>query len=170
MASVAELQHELGDLASFLATREALGGDAAATARISTSMVSSFCTKIGYVPKFDTSAALKLIQAVQATAMAQNHKDNIQKAIDDRLSGSVAQVAAQKWGHGTTVCQKLLSNITEYLTQSDWDRLRDDSVSVLAKQQVITDRLVRLGIRFPHEQTIKWAVAVLVVQVEPNMG
>jgi hypothetical protein len=67
--------------------------------------------------------------------------------------------------------QRLTSSIVNNLTQSDWNKLKDPRQTLAGKMQVLIDRYLRLGIRYPDEQSVRGAVAlVALVIAELSLG
>ena len=168
MPSVDELTSELADLAGFLKARAAVGGDATAKDKIMTAMVEAFTKKILNASSFGAPQALALTNALSHTELGDTHRTAIQDAIDTRIGGTMSNAPAGSNGAHTP--QKLLSQITCYLTASDWEKIRCERVSLSGKAQVIVDRFQRLGLLYAHEQTVRWAVAILALEVSRSSG
>ncbi len=161
MSTVAELAKELSDMSDFLTARSRLPGDDETKERVSNNMVLNFNKKVYGLKSFGPPDALALCNALQSTSLSQAHRESVQAAIDSRLDGTASAMASAKAPAHTP--QKLTSQITNFLTEADWEKLHSDRTSLAGKIQVLVDRLQRLGLRYAHEQTVKWAVAILVV-------
>lgn len=167
MSGCEELIKELADLSAFLKAREGLPGDPALKAKVSTNMVLGFTKKILSLSAFNAEKALVFTNAIMESDLDATQRDAIQHAVDTRLDGSVSNTYASRVSHTP---QKLTSQLTSYLTASDWSSIHNERVSLAGKMQVIVDRFQRLGLRYAHEQTVKWAVAVLALQVTRSSG
>lgn len=157
MASPEELVPELQTLAAYLRTREQSSGCNGET--VASNMVASFATKVSACRRFDASAALALCNALVASGLRQPLADVIQAAIDNRVAGN-ASTGQQGAKHHP---QLLASQLVCYLTAKDWAVLDDTGAGVTTKMLAIIHRLLRLGLRYPQEQTVRWAVALAVV-------
>ena len=163
-----ELASELADLAGFLQARSTIGGDEAAKEKVSTTMVQAFTNKIANTSSFGAPQALALTTALSHTPLSETHRDMIQEAIDARLDGTISNAPATIAGAHTP--QNLRSQITCYMTASDWETIHNERVSLSGKSQVFIDRFQRLGLRYPHEQTVRWVVAILALELTKSSG
>lgn len=168
MSSAGELVKELNDLAAFLKARASVPGDNQAKEKVSSNMIQAFAKKISNISAFTAQHALSLTTAVLSTELHDSHRELIQRAIDARLDGSVCNAPAQRQAAHTP--QKLTSQLTNYLTAGDWASINSERMSLSGKTQVIVDRFQRLGLRYAHEQTVKWAVAILAMEVCKSSG
>ena len=168
MTSAAELAQELTSLSAFLAARAAAPGSEDAKETVSRNMVIGFTKKVFSLKGFGAQDALLLCNVLQSSTLPVTHRETIQKAIDSRLDGSDSNMSMCRPASHTP--QKLTSQLTSFLTRSDWEKLRSDRVSLSGKTQVIVDRFQRLGLRYAHEQTVKWAVAVIVLHMCQSSG
>ena len=125
MSTIPELTKELTDMSAFLAARAALH-TSDASKRVATNMVASFCKKVLSIKLFDAHSALALCNAVTNSSLPAEHSASIQQAIDARMDGTSANEAPWK---SSSQPQKLTSQITEYLTASDWEKLRCEKVA-----------------------------------------
>jgi len=160
---------ELRDLATFIHARETLDGEAEAKAKVTTSLINSFIAKLGRMKNFTSQSGLLLLQALQSTTLGADQQAQIRAAVDTRLLGEATGV------HGRPamyhVPQKLTQHITNYFTQAEWAILKGERTSVQGRMQVVVDRFVSTGLHYPHEQTIKWAIAVVALAIaEANGG
>lgn len=169
MASVDALCSELKDLAAFVVVREKISGDPAAKAKVITNMIDGFVAKVRGCRSLTPLTAINLFTALGDVDMSTDYKVKIQTAIDERMSGEQA-VGGTHRTFIQHVPQKLTKQITNYLTTSDWDTLRSPKTSVQGRIQVIVDRFSRLGLMHPHEQTVKWAIAVVALAVGESNG
>ena len=153
-------------MCTYLSTRRSMPGS---SDTLEANMMAAFCKKVNSLRSLDMHSAVPLIQAVHASDLCDDSKATVQEAIDVRtaaaIAGSVASAAAPS--HST---QKLGSQLTSYLTSADWAALHDRMLSTQGKVQVLLDRFKLLGLRYPAEDTTKWAVALLVVMLHEATG
>jgi hypothetical protein len=169
MAMVLELVKELADAAQLLEVRLRLPGSAEQNDKVSNDIVKSICQKIAGMKKMDSPSALKLFQTLGDVKMPQQLVLQVQNAIDRRLASNSVDACASGVAASSSVSQKLLGNIVHYFTKKDWETLHGKK-SLQSMQQVVMDRLLACGISHPHEQTVKWAVAVILHAQFDNGG
>ena len=153
---MSELEAELKDLDKFLQARRGDDSDV-----IAGSMATAFCHKIACTRQFTASTALAMCNALNATQLPEIACGKIQAAIDARLNNSGSKPQDRH------TPQKLTA-INNYLTNSDWQTLQSPTTSLSGKIAVLVHRFQRLNLRYPHEQTVKWAVALLALHAVPG--
>ena len=159
MASASSLAGELENMARYLVARGG-GSDDVADA-----MVSAYVKKIETTSHVDIGIGMAVVKALSTSCLPPVARARIQHAIDTKLSaGMTASVGASNIVQHHAP-QKLTGSITNYLSHRDWHMLDDDKLSLQGKIQVVVDRFHRLCLFWPSEQTIKWMVALLVVQM-----
>ena len=167
--SVGELCSELKDLSAFVIARDKLPGDEAAKAAVSKNVVDSFVQRISCVKVFNSQVGLQLCKTLVECELNDELRIAIQTAIDSRVGGTVA--AIQHARHGNMhYPQKLTSQICNYFTAEEQALLRGDRTSVAGRMQVVIDRFRRIGLQSPHEQTVKWAVALAALAIAESCG
>ena len=166
---VLELVKEMADAAQLLEVRLRLPGSAEQNDKVSNDIVKSICQKIAGMKRMDSPSALKLFQTLSDVKMPQQLVLQVQNAIDSRLASSSVDACASGVAASSSVSQKLLGNIVHYFTKKDWETLHGKK-SLQSMQQVVMDRLLACGISHPHEQTVKWAVAVILHAQFDNGG
>jgi hypothetical protein len=159
MASPTDLAVELRDLEKYLIARNALPGDADSKATVQTNMTAAFCKKIECLKHISMSSVMPMTEALSLSTLSDDVKTMIQTTIDTRLTTVASTSGPVVAQHHSP--QRITSQINSFLTASDWVRLKDIRTSVQSKVQTLADRLQRLGCRYPAEQTIRWAVAVI---------
>jgi len=164
--SVADLVKEIKDMSGFFAARVAIVG--ATDDDVAKGMISSFAKKVASLMGFDAAMALQLTTALSDSSMTAPLKRVVQTAIDQRLSGHAAESGSRLLDAYKP--QRLTSSITSYLTAADWLALKSDKVTAQTQMGVIASRFARLGLRYAHEQTVKWSVAVLAVLMTESSG
>ena len=167
MASAGELCSELKDLVALIAVRDAMPDDIEAKQGVVKNLVGSFCAKLRSLKLFTSQDALKVFKTLaECSPMTDAIRIPIQEAVDARLA---AGAAVSK--HSTTHHpQKLTSQLTNYFTQHDLTILRGERTSVSGRMQIVIDRFLRIGLQWPHEQTVKWAIAAIALSMAEASG
>ena len=153
----------VGDILAELADAQTLLGNDAMRSEVKSSLVDSIIAKIKSLKSFDSSAAVKLVNALAASTFDHAYKTQLQTGIDDRLVQGFASSTKKN-----AVEQQCLTNPLSYLTGQDWvdiDKHAAESLDVDKMMGVIAQRYGKLGIRSLHEQSVKWAVAVPLAKV-----
>ncbi len=159
MVDIAAIVLDLKDASQLLNTRKRLKTSSATNATMENNIVKCVSSKIGTLPFFDASAAMKLYEVLQNTDFSEEGQAFLQTAIDARLTAasvSAPQVAAAK---APSKPQKLL-HVDRYLTAADWQTLSSVDNSIQMKTSTLINRLVRLGICSMHEQIAKHVTAL----------
>ena len=89
----------------------------------------------------------------QCSDLSGQHKDALTEAVDKVVAQPVADIP-----EATVLKPQLLVNVSNYLTQQDWDQLDDINKSWLAKTNVVVGRLKKLGIKscMNRQANIPW--------------
>jgi hypothetical protein len=151
MASVADILIELVDIQALLAS-ESMSGATKET------LVSGVVAKIARLHECRPADALKLMTGIDGVPDA--FKVRLQTAIDNRLASATAAAHGEK-GTSHNATQELLYPLN-YLTSSDWHGIDDPTGQAPGILMVIANRYNLLQVTHPHEQTVKWAVAIAV--------
>ena len=167
MASVGELCCEMKDLVALIAVREGMPGDVDAKRAVIKNLIDSFCAKIGCVKIFNAVDALKLLKTLEECSATVGTRIPIQEAVDARLASGAA-ISKQNVTHHHP--QKLTSQLTNYFTEQDVTILKGERTSLSGRMQVVLDRFSRIGLQWPHEQTIKYAVAAVALAMAEQSG
>ena len=150
-SSVADVLLELADITQILQSPHM-------SSRAKENLVQGLAAKIIAMQSPDTAGTAQLMQALVASNLDTLHVQVLQAAIDDRLTSRRPKSAFDN------KCQ-LLTLPTNFLTEADWLRIDAPNSSPASMQRVVAERLARLGLRNLHEQTVKWAITIVVVKV-----
>jgi hypothetical protein len=159
MANVDQLINELHSLAQLVALRHK-AENASESDPVSNDIVKSYVAKVASCKNFDSPSAIKLITALEAAKIPRMFHTNIETAVYARLSGA-ACIAQHSAAHGGGKTQKLLGQIVNYLTAGDWAMLYKPSATWSSMTQVLVNALLKVGVVHLDEQTVKWAVSIL---------
>ena len=154
MSFVNGLVVELKDIAKFLAARSGSSGD-----DLGKSMVASFSQKILALKAMSTAEALDLTKALNESGLPPPLAKTVQETIDSRL----ATHASEFRGLDKFRPQHLKASMTNYFTEAEWTVLRDGAASIPTKLQTVLSRLQKVGLRYPSEQTTRFAVAIVLL-------
>jgi hypothetical protein len=169
MAQLNQLMAEMKDMAELVHLRGNSGN--ARDERIVGDMIASFTAKFETVRSFSNSAALQLMKVLKATCFSDAHAAFIEQAIYARLNAD-QHVASD----GRTRIfdamkhQTMLGQNVNYLVQSDWDKLDDPRTSLQDMVHVVVGALQRVGLQVGCEQTVKWAIALVLHCHTDNNG
>jgi len=158
--AAADLISELRSLAKFLHARDAVADGTASGKAVQVTMAASFALKVSALKTLGIHDALLLTEALTSANLGSDLAKQIQEAIDGRLAS--ADVNPPSTG-GNSLSQTLTKRITAYLSKRDLEGLKDPERSQTGRLQILVDRFLRLGLTHADEQTVKWAVATLVV-------
>ena len=164
MATVVDICQELSDIDKFYMSRS---GSASAT-HLLTNMIAGVVAKIASLQHFDVRTAMTLIDALDklahTTRMSPSLVQQVQDSIDARMTTATAQLPTSVVAHksrGGGVTQELRAPYN-FLTASDVTGLRDIRANTMTMVNIVAQRLRLLGVKNPHEQTIKYGVAMIV--------
>jgi hypothetical protein len=163
LATMAALCAEITNIIDLLKAREELGESEQSLA-METNMVAMVSRKILQAKTLESEDALLLYSTLKQCTMKPALKAVLQQAIDTRVSAlsSPALAAENK--------KQMLTCFLNYATAQDWAKLDDLLLCHPAKRMVVILRLRAAGVENLHEQTIKWAVAVLINQLMAANG
>ena len=99
-------------------------------------------------------------EALKASPYTADHKQEVEQAIDAKVGMSVKQAKAPQPGAAK---QQLLKHIWNYPTQAEWDVLLDAKKNFSSKASCLVHRLCLIGCNHPDEQSLKWALALLLM-------
>ena len=153
MATLADVLTELIDVVAVL-QQPSLSGPVKAT------LVQSLCQKISRIAAFDVGTSRKLFDAVKAAEMASEHKAPLDAAIEKRLMDGMTKTVK------SIVVPQALLNVCDYLTNGDWVELEAPSAYPATMMQTICRRFARLNMRSCSEQTVKYAITVVLYMVK----
>lgn len=140
-------------------------GDPVLKSTVQTNMVAAFCNKLENAKHFNLSSSVSLCETLSASSLDAIVKTTIQSAIDDRLTKPMADMLSPT---AARVPQRLANQVTSYLTGQDWATIGDANTSIQGKLSVVIARYRRIGLMWPAEQTVKWAVAAVVAHMPEN--
>ena len=155
---VDQLVADMAGTGGFIASRAGIA-DENTTQVVLASLATSMSNKILQLGSLDHDQANVLQTALQTSSYTQHGKEEIIHAIDSRLMMAEPHRGTAK---PKVQCQVLIFPCS-YLTAADWDGLLSPRKEVKQKTQIIIDRFLKLGLTNPHEQTYKWALAILAI-------
>jgi hypothetical protein len=132
----------------------------AAYDKLKRSVLASLCSKIGGMVVLDAAGALELMNAVINSNLPDAAKIDLQEALDDKLNASSESAIGASWG--VQKRPQILLHPTNYLSEQDWVQLMDPETNPFRCTMVVVQRFKSLGMKSLHEQTVRWAVALLV--------
>jgi len=160
---------EIKDSAAFLAVRKARQADAASMGTLETSLSGGIVAMIGRSRVFSTADAALVMECMTASGslFGVDGDAAITKAIERRVEAAGAN-ATTNTGNVKHDGQ-VLKHTGNFLTQSDWDFIRGNKQSIFANMNRIIWRFNLIGMTHPNEQTLKWALALLIVAHFPQL-
>lgn len=150
-----DLVSELKLINSFAETRASL---AASNPEVVKNMMDGLAKKIANTPSFGLSDALAVCSTMKdcGTLISMNFNQIIQTAVDARVQNAVDDNKA----HASTRKPQLLIHPHNYLIASEWKVLEEADLET--RKWMLVHRLHSIGLVSLHEQTVKWAVGLLV--------
>ena len=147
---------EIGETRTFLASRAQHSDGSRGAAALARRLAEGMASQIRQARTFGSSEAARLLDALSDDPYGFEGTAVVVVAVDNRLNTEGTN------GRRASATQKLL-HVYNYLTQEDWRKLRDPKLSLHAKMHVVNSRLVRCGCVHSHEQTVKFAVGLLML-------
>jgi len=118
-------------------------------------LIKALCAKIASCASMPIADAARLSAALLASPVEMEHKEPLQRAMEARL-------LAGPQGSKDMARPQRLEHVLHYLSADDWARIEMPTATATSMMQVIAQRFIKLGIRSLHEQTVRWAIAVVV--------
>eukprot|EP00959_Pyramimonas_sp_CCMP1952_P468236 9492889-Pyramimonas_sp.AAC.2 len=117
------------------------------------SLLATFSSSTGIA----LSVATQVAEHINRGPWSADQKLMLATALNDNAA---AQELAKRVGH--TRCQQHCSDLSHFLTASDWSVMKNAMMSEGAKAQTLGARMWRMGITCPAERTLKAAAAIIV--------
>ena len=143
---------------SFLATQKKMRLDASFVDAMEATQASSLVNFIR-ASKIDLPEATRLVCKVSEGTFSSDRKQILVEAINEKLHTKTVRECP------TQTC----SHLTSYLTKSEWDALASKASTRLQRVRVLVDRMRKVGLVNPTEQTRKDA-AIIVGLFEDAVG
>ena len=150
-----DLVSELRLINSFAETRASL---ATSNVDVVKNMMEGLAKKIRTLPSFALSDALAVCSTMKdcATLISLGFTHIIQTAVDARVANAVDDNKA----HSSSRKPQLLIHPHNYLIAQEWKVLEEADLE--SRKWMLVNRLHSIGLVSLHEQTVKWAVGLLV--------
>ena len=164
--AVRALLAEVSETAEYLASRENLSDKTDAAIAMRRNLADTLTLSIARLPALCAKDATLFANLLKHNPFGE-FTARIQKAVDGKIQSSSMDVVSLKQNSGasTTAVHVYPQN---YLTQQEWDILRNTQVTPHCKLATLAHRICLLGIN-PHEQTIRWWVALFVICAFPQL-
>ena len=152
---------EIQSFKEFYASRSKAGGDG-----VNPSLLASFKTSL--VCQINNTASLTMEDGTAVNAALNDAPygaellQEIQQAIDCKV-GMAVTAKKPRAGKPGAVKQQTLKHIWNYPTQADWDVLLDAKRNFSSKASCLVHRMCVVGCSHPDEQSLKWALALLLM-------
>ena len=153
--SVAELVVELADVHPLVASTEL-------QPETKRGMIAVVCVKVHALSSFGARDAMQLLQA--ATSFEGEYRELLQAAVEQRLQDATRVTKKEP------VKQQLLTASVRYLTGDDWLLIDEPAQTAGIMISTIAKRYVQGGIRSLHEQTVKWAIMIVLHRIRAQQG
>ena len=163
MISAEDIVREVDEVPRLLSARADMGVSPESTAHVAQGMARSLEGRIATLRSVSPAAGLQLITAIRNSSFADESKNQLQVAVDGRLTSASFAVS-----HGPSVSALQPQRLTtpyRYLTQSDWDVIRNDTSTHTDRVQTMIHRCQGVGIASLHEQTVKALINLLVCEI-----
>ena len=121
-------------------------------------MVESWKLKVAAMRCGQLSDVMSLYHAIAGCDLNAGIKAHLTEAVDNKMSNAAAFSAVAPMG---VAKPQLLVHILNWLTKCDWEKLNCPDATLMGMINVLCNRLNKCGITSLHEQTTKWAVAVI---------
>lgn len=147
---------EVANVASFFAARKKSGMDGHDD--LLKSFADAMVSQINGLTTFTVSDASAMTDALRINSPYGEHSSRVQKTIDQRMKNSL-----NSSGTPASASGQFLKKWQEFLTQSDWDWLKDPKQSWHSKNTKVAERANAMGVTNPDEQALKWLLAILLL-------
>ena len=160
MISAEDIVKEVDEVSRYLRARADMEVPPESTAQVAQGLVRSLEGRIATLRSVSPSVGLQLLTAIRDSSFAAESKDQLQVAVDARLTST--SVAGSHEPSVSTLHPQKLTTPYRYLTQSDWDVIRNDTSTHADRVQKMIHRFQSVGIASLHEQTVKALIHLLV--------
>ena len=154
-AGTNHLVKEIQSVRALLKSRQLLGANDTA---LTQNYVNAMVKQITACKEISTHDGNLIMQALADSPYGDEGTKKIISAVDGKLQSSSTSASAN-----ANKPTQSLKAWWSYLTQEDWDFIRDVKRNVHAKMTRLVERANSIGLTHPDEQTIKWMLAVLVI-------
>ena len=130
-----------------------------------TNMVNNCDQRIKVIANLTFIEAKMLYDAIQECKLHDAHKKVLREALDAKLTLPTTVDESN-----VVLKPQVLTAINNYLTNTEWQILMDPNSSLGKKASTIVKRLRLVGVKSLHEQTAKYAVALMLTTLSnlPN--
>ncbi len=149
---------EITDTANFLKKRGNLDNTSDAAVNLRNSLAKAMSSQITNMHVLHASDAGALQHALDDKPYGE-FTELVATAIDNRLSFSADHATRR----GGKVTNQIMTTSYTYFSRKDVALFRNRKVNMHTKVSVMVARLNRLGICNPHEKTIRWSLAFLIM-------
>ena len=146
-----DIKRELRDLQDMVQSR---ADDLNYSSSLDVCLIQGLVSKVSQLATLLTTDATDLFKLVKALGMPDTVKSQLKEAIEIKLAGTSQSIV-------TSAKPQYLEDINNYFTEAEWGLLENSTCSYQSKVQIVVDRLVSLQLVSLHEQTVKFAVALL---------
>ena len=162
MTTVAALAAEIKESAAFLKSRNNLADTSDKATKLRENLTATITAGITRLPSLSTKEANTLMQALLDEPFGDVLTRQVLTAIDAKLSdhGDSTAEPRSRGGIGADTCNVHIWP-HNYLTNEEWQLLRNPVLSPHSKLLCLVHRLSLLGIYNPHEQTFRYWLALL---------
>lgn len=150
----ADLSSELTEIQVLLSSRSANKEDIPEHGTMSASLAKALSSKIAHIQSMSNTDAAEVYTQLTNLNLPNEFKVDIKEAIDNRLIGATTTAL-------NGVKPQWILDLNNYCTANEWASLTNQEQSYQSKVQVLVDRLVSLQVQSMHEQSVKYAVALL---------
>lgn len=149
-----EVERNLDDVQAFLAAQQRCGMAAPLLASIMSGQKQSLLASVQMIDDMTPASANSLISLVEAGPWDDDSKKALVLAIADKVQHAHIRANA-------STCTQVCTDFSLYPTRSEWDIMKDATVSRTRKVQIIVNRLQLIGLHRPSEQTRKHVASLI---------
>ncbi len=128
-----------------------------------TNMVNNCAQRIKVIVNLNFLEAKMLYDAIQECNLHDAHKKVLRETLDAKLA-----VPTTVDDSNVVLKPQVLTAINNYLTNNEWQILMDPNSSQGKKASTIVRRLRLVGVKSLHEQTAKYAVALMLTTLSSS--
>ena len=164
MWTLEDIKGEIDSTSTFLISRR-ITVPAEAYNQLECSMLQSLKNKIRAIVTLTVKDAVSLQTTFGQARLSSSVREQLQTLVDEQLAAAADIIPAMQQ---CVIKPQTLAHPWNYLTQSDWDVVMEESY--FKRVMTICSRLRALGMASCHEQTTKWCVALLTCIVAQQTG
>ena len=133
--------------------------------KLASGVIASICAKIGTIQQWGPGPAHTMYERISNSGLSDDLRTQLNSAVDARLSLHVGSIVPIKpvVSHGAPTRDQCIRHLNSFLSSHDWSVIDDTSSTPPQRDNGLSKRLRRLGVRRASDDgCIRWAIVILV--------